>query len=157
MLARKRQIGATLITALIMLIVLTLLVVSGIRASNTNLRIAGNMQLQEEATAAVQQAIEKAISTSVFDLSTQTVGSYPSYQVTFSPPICQSIKPAVKGDANLPEDCKGSTGGSVNCYWTTWDIAASAVDASTGAAAEIHQGIRKIAGSTEAYAANCGL
>lgn len=152
MLARKRQIGATLITALIMLIVLTLLVVSGIRASNTNLRIVGNMQMQEEAVAAVQQAIEKAVSTPVFDVSAQTVGSY---TVRFSPPICQSSRPTVKGDANLPEICEGSVG-TTSCYWTTWDIAASAVDASTGATAEIHQGIQKIAGSTEANAANCG-
>lgn len=152
MLAKKRQRGATLITALIMLVVMTLLVVSGIRASNTNLRIAGNMQMQEEATVAVQQAIEKAISTAVFDVSPQTVGNY---QVTFAALTCQSARPAVKTDPGFPDECKG-TAGSVNCYWTTWDIAASAVDASTGAAAEIHQGIKKIAGSTEANAANCG-
>ena len=112
------------------------------------------MQMQEEATVAVQQAIEKAISTPVFDVTTQTVGSY---QVTFMAPTCQSAKPAVKSDANFPDECKGTTGGSVNCYWTKWDIAASSVDASTGATAEIHQGISKIAGITEVLAANCGL
>ena len=148
---RNKQNGATLITALIMLVVLTLLVLSSIRASNSNLRIAGNMQMQEEAAAAVQQAIEKAISTSVFDVSSQTVANY---QVNFVAQTCQSAKPAVYTDVNFPEECLGT---AVNCYWTTWDIAASAVDTSTGAAAQIHQGIRKIAGSTEAYAANCGL
>lgn len=152
MLARKKQSGATLITGMIMLIVLTLLVVSGIRASNTNLRIAGNMQMQEEATAAVQQAIERAISTSVFNVTTQTVGNY---QVTFAAPTCLSSRPVVRSDANLPEECQSRTG-TVYCYWTTWNIAASAVDANTGATAEIHQGVRKIAGSTEAFAANCG-
>ena len=76
MLIKQRQSGATLITALIMLIVLTLLVVSGIRSSNTNLRIAGNVQMQAEASAAAQQAIERVISSANFDISPQTVGSY---------------------------------------------------------------------------------
>lgn len=132
-----------------MLIVLTLLVVSGIRSSNTNLRIAGNMQMQAEAAAAAQQAIEKVVSSSPFDTSTQTVGNY---TVTFATPICQSYKQTAKEDP-LPDVCTGS---SATCYWTTWDIAASAVDASTGATVEVHQGIRKIAGSKEAFA-NCGI
>jgi Tfp pilus assembly protein PilX len=58
----KRQQGATLITSLIMLIVLTLLVISAIRSSTTNLRIAGNMQMQAEAIAVAQLATEQFIS-----------------------------------------------------------------------------------------------
>ena len=144
----KNQNGATLITSLIMLIVLTLLVVSGIRSSNTNLRIAGNMQMQEEAITAAQFAIERVISSATFDMSAQTVGSF---NVTFRPLTCVSWKPTVKTDP-LPKECKGST--SV-CYWTIWDISAVAIDASTGATAEVHQGVKKIAG-TEAFT-SCGI
>ena len=58
---RQRQQGATLLVGMIMMVVLTLLVVFGIRSGNTNLRIAGNMQTQAEASAATQQVIEKVI------------------------------------------------------------------------------------------------
>jgi hypothetical protein len=59
--ARKQQRGATLIISLIMLMVVTMLVVYSIRSGNTNLRIAGNMQFQAEATAATQQGVERVI------------------------------------------------------------------------------------------------
>ena len=58
---KHRQQGATLLVAMIMMVVLTLLVVFAIRSGNTNLRIAGNMQTQAEASAATQQVIEKVI------------------------------------------------------------------------------------------------
>lgn len=58
---KHRQQGATLLVGMIMMVVLTLLVVFAIRSGNTNLRIAGNMQTQAEATAATQQVIEQVI------------------------------------------------------------------------------------------------
>lgn len=57
----KKQRGATLIISLIMLVVVTVLVLYSIRAGNTNLRIAGNMQVQAEAYAATEIGIEKTI------------------------------------------------------------------------------------------------
>ena len=48
----RRQKGMTLVVALVMLVVLTLLVVSAIRFGNINLRIAGNAQSEAEATSA---------------------------------------------------------------------------------------------------------
>lgn len=58
---KHKQQGATLMVGMIMMVVLTLLVVFGIRSGNTNLRIAGNMQTQAEASAATQQVIEQVI------------------------------------------------------------------------------------------------
>ena len=58
---KHKQQGATLLVGMIMMVVLTLLVVFGIRSGNTNLRIAGNMQTQAEASAATQQVIEQVI------------------------------------------------------------------------------------------------
>ena len=153
--AARKQSGATLITALIMLVVLTLLVVSGIRSSTTNLRIAGNMQFQEEAAAAVQQAIEAAISSTVFmdgQLPPQTIGNL---TITFDPPSCRSAKAVAKSDPGVPDECYGSAG-KTYCYWTTWDIGGVAVDAQTGARTEIHQGVRVPAGQKTAYA-YCGV
>ena len=60
-LKKHKQQGATLLVGMIMMVVLTLLVVFGIRSSNTNLRIAGNMQSQVEAGAATQQVLEQVI------------------------------------------------------------------------------------------------
>lgn len=58
---RTQQTGATLVMGMVMLTLVTLLVVYAIRAGNTNLRIAGNMQVQSEAQQATQQAIEQLI------------------------------------------------------------------------------------------------
>jgi Tfp pilus assembly protein PilX len=62
---RNPQSGMTLVIALIMLVVLTLLVVSAIRFGNINLRIAGNVQSETEAAAAAQVAVESTIATMV--------------------------------------------------------------------------------------------
>lgn len=59
----SRQSGMTLVVALVMLVVLTLLVVSGIRFGNVNLKIAGNAQVETEASAAAQVALESTIKT----------------------------------------------------------------------------------------------
>lgn len=58
---RQSQRGATLIVSMIMLMVVTVLAVYAIRAGNSNLRIAGNVQRQGEALAATQQVIEQVI------------------------------------------------------------------------------------------------
>lgn len=60
-LKKQKQKGATLLVGMIMLVVLTLLVVFAIRSGNTNLKIAGNMQSQTEASAATQQVIEQVV------------------------------------------------------------------------------------------------
>lgn len=141
----KTQRGATLITALIMLIVLTLLVVSGIRSSSTNLRIVGNMQMQEEATAAAQQAIENVLSATPFVTTPQTVGNF---TVTINSATCLSATPVVPTPA-LPVSCQSEVG-SIVCYQTTWEIVATALDTNTGATAEIHQGASKMTNSDQA-------
>ena len=143
----NKQGGATLIVSLIMLVVLTLLAVSGIRSSSINLRIAGNMQQQEEANAAAQQAIEEVISNTDFTLDKPLDKTVGAYTVKFDPPVCQSSKPVSKTDAGLPADgsCLGSTGASY-CNWTSWDISATAINNVTGVRTNIHQGVGVLAG-----------
>lgn len=143
---KRRQRGATLITALVMLIVLTLLVVSGIRSSSTNLRIAGNMQIQEEATAAAQQAIENVISTAVFNTAPQTVGNF---NVTIDSATCLSATQVDFNTAGFPVNCQAETG-MIVCYQTMWEIVATATDTNSGATAEIHQGVTMMTNSDQA-------
>ena len=137
----SKQHGATLITALIMLIVLTLLVVSGIRSSSTNLRIAGNMQMQEEATAAAQQAIENVISATPFNIAAQAIGNF---NVTIDSAACLSAMQVDFNEAGFPFECEAETGSTV-CYHTTWEITATAFDPNTGARAVISQGVSMMA------------
>ncbi|MGH8700024.1 MAG: pilus assembly PilX family protein [Burkholderiales bacterium] len=61
-----RQEGATLVIALIMLVVITLLAVSSLGTTQMNLKVVGNMQSRGEALHATQQAIETVISTPLF-------------------------------------------------------------------------------------------
>ena len=62
----KRQSGATLVVALIMLLLLALFGLSGYHTSLTDMRSSGNMQARTEALNAAQEAIETAISTPQF-------------------------------------------------------------------------------------------
>ncbi|HEX5539764.1 MAG TPA: hypothetical protein VFX01_08240, partial [Methylophilaceae bacterium] len=59
----NRQTGATLLVGLIMLVLLTLVLITSFNISKTNLVIVGNMQHKNAVTAAAQQALEEAIST----------------------------------------------------------------------------------------------
>lgn len=158
----SNQRGATLMVALVMLVVLTLLVVSAIRSSNSNLRIAGNMQSQEEAVNAAQQTTETIISN---DFWTAPVSSTPSvtiglttYNVSVPQPTCVSTKPLLNSDpqispACLPKTSLDSNSGifftsgvqaAVNayCYAQQWELKSTATDASgTGAKPVVHQGV----------------
>ncbi|HET7401625.1 MAG TPA: PilX N-terminal domain-containing pilus assembly protein [Usitatibacter sp.] len=62
----RRQRGITLVVALILLVMVTLLAISSFRASNTNLKVVSSMQGRNEAVAASQAAIEQVISNANF-------------------------------------------------------------------------------------------
>jgi Tfp pilus assembly protein PilE len=160
--SHAKQQGATLITALVMLIVLTLLVLSAIRSSTTNLRIAGNMQMQGEMVQAAQQAAEQIISynftanptLAVQRASMATVGM--ANYTTTAAVVCTGSKPVPANTPNIPIEClppagvqnagiirvSGVTASSPYfCLAQQWDIRAQATDTRTGAAATIHQGV----------------
>lgn len=63
---RRRQHGMTLIMALIMLVVLTLLALTSFNLGKSNLQIVSNMQSRNEAVAAAHEVIETAISNTNF-------------------------------------------------------------------------------------------
>lgn len=62
----RRQRGATLVVALIMLVLLSLFAVTSLNTAKTNLTVVGNMQSKHEALNASQQTIEAVISTPQF-------------------------------------------------------------------------------------------
>ena len=63
---RRRQGGMTLIMAVIMLVVLTLLALTSFNLGKSNLQIVSNMQNHDQAVAAAHEVIEMAISNTSF-------------------------------------------------------------------------------------------
>ncbi|MFA6902830.1 MAG: PilX N-terminal domain-containing pilus assembly protein [Gallionellaceae bacterium] len=157
-----RQHGATLVVSLVMLIVLTLLVVSAMRSGNTNLRIAGNMQLQQEVIAAAQQATETIISSNFTVAPAATdiavVIGRATYNATVASPVCSGSRALLNNEPNLPPECLSSssaqntgivfasspaaTGGTSWCYAQQWEIQTTVNDADTGASTTLHQGVK---------------
>ena len=66
---RNRQQGAALVVGLVLLLVLTILAVSGVFTSNMELRMVRNTQSQERAFQAAEVAIEDALANPVLSTS----------------------------------------------------------------------------------------
>jgi Tfp pilus assembly protein PilX len=160
----QRQRGMTLVISLVMLVILTLFVVSGIRIANINLRITGNYQWQKAMEALTDQAIEQVVTTSSsFDDSAVQAGTATDKVVcadgtvgasgvctvtnsqvgTVQTPRCLSTKVATgyskKIDALSPDD-------------NDWLIKATATDSVSGAKVTIYRGVtvRQLANSCPA-------
>jgi Tfp pilus assembly protein PilX len=69
MIHRRRERGITLVTALIMLVLLTLIALTSFNVGKSNLQIVSNMQQRDEATAAAREVIEETISNTRFFVS----------------------------------------------------------------------------------------
>ena len=133
--AVQRQHGSSLLLSLVMLVALTLLVVSAVRMSNSNLKTVGNMQFKNEAVAAAQQAIEQQVIGNVSNFYTpvdQPI-SINGYTGTISAPVCLKMVPvpgySVDFAASVPKDIY-------------WDVKAVVTDTRTGASATLHQGVK---------------
>lgn len=140
---RQQQNGATLVVALVMLVLLTMLAVSSINLSTTNLKIIGNMQAQRYMEAAVQNAVEVALSrSSTFTAPSSTTISTHMGDVTVAAADCLGGQVAKGYSAVItniiPED-------------NVWEIIAQPdnPDPVTGATVTIHQGVemRMLAGN----------
>jgi Tfp pilus assembly protein PilX len=63
---RSRQRGITLVTALILLVLLTLVALTTFNLGKSNLQVVSNMQQHDEAVAAAREVIEETISSTGF-------------------------------------------------------------------------------------------
>ncbi len=139
----RRQRGTTLLIALIFLVILTLLAVSGMNTGVINLRTANNAQMMVEAEYAAQQQIEQVLN-SVTGFITVAVAptvtnvdvngdSVTDFVVTTQPPKCLSIVPApgysYEFAASAPKD-------------TVWEVVANASDSVFGATVTLRQGVK---------------
>ncbi|HSJ49478.1 MAG TPA: PilX N-terminal domain-containing pilus assembly protein [Gammaproteobacteria bacterium] len=132
MAARRKQTGATLVVALMMLVVLALLGVTAVNNSMVNLRIVGNMQAHQDAEAVSQEAIEQVISSiAIFNNPQPSNITLAGVTVQVSEPACLDVRPAEGYSATFPlapED-------------THWEIGASYDDPVSGAQAQLVQGV----------------
>ena len=176
---RRGQEGITLFVALIMLVMITLLVVSAFRVSNTNLKIVASMQGQQEAMGAAQAAIEQVLSSPVFAEEPALIAATPitvditgaggnfQYSVTMadttvSPqviPRCVRARPVSPTELNPnsvnDRPCIGSARQGAGmmasfCSNTIWEIPATATDSVTGATTLVRQGVSLRVAATDA-------
>lgn|GEM_PF-798022 len=175
--ARPGQDGITLVVTLIMLVVLTLMVVAAIRFGNVNLKIAGNVQSQSEASAATQIAIERVLeqaktASAINLIPASDPGGTPvnvggaAYKVTWASPQCVLTKPVSNADLNPSKatdvpcfesqdqdkmvDANGNlTTNPSACNDQQWGVQAAVNDATTGANVTSYQGFSiRVTGET---------
>jgi hypothetical protein len=164
---KHRQGGITLVVALVMLAVLTLIVASAIRFGNINLKITGNAQSETEANAAAQVGMETMVlavsnASNISAVQAQTVthstGAV-TYTVALAKPVCMFNKPVntQKVDFNDPKnqacfdsggatDCVRDPQGRLLCATNgckdqQWDVQAAVDDNKSGTKVTVLQGL----------------
>jgi type IV pilus assembly protein PilX len=111
----RRQQGAALVVGLILLVVLTILAVSGVFTANMELRMVRNTQSQERAFQAAEVAIEDALANPV--LSTSAAFNQGATAVPNSNPDTYSYGLQFVGQAPLGT---GMTGYSIGTAFLTY-------------------------------------
>ena len=118
----RRQQGITLVTALIMLLLLTMLALASVNLGNSNLQVVGNMQRRDQALAAAHAVLEETISTSSFTKTPDSALTNPcgapnqrcvdtdgdgktDIKVTLTPaPACVKVQAIKNTDLNLSDN-----------------------------------------------------
>jgi Tfp pilus assembly protein PilX len=127
---RRREAGITLVMALIMLVLLTLLALTSFNLGNSNLQIVGNMQQREQTIAAANQVLEEAISNTKFFQTPQAAVQNPcgapnercvdtngdgkeDVHVVLATPTCAKVQVIKSSELDVhsveDQNCSGST------------------------------------------------
>jgi len=168
---RFPQAGTALIVAIVFLLLLSTLALTGLRSSTTNVQIVGNMQARQEVIAAAQMLIEQTVSTDEFARNPQGVfaaarvvtdfngdGEPDATAVLAQAPVCLRARSVALADLDptnpVDAPCFASAaltnpgllpGGGAPagslCADTEWQIVARATDNRTGATMTLNQGV----------------
>jgi Tfp pilus assembly protein PilX len=131
----RRQQGITLVTALIMLLLLTMLALASVNLGNSNLQVVGNMQRRDQALSAARSVLEETISTAKFTTTPGAALANPcgapnqrcvdtdgdgktDIKVTLTPPpACLKVQPIKNTDLDMSnsEDA-GCSDGAAQAY-----------------------------------------
>lgn len=155
----NRQRGVVLLVALMMLLLVTLMVVSGFNLTQTNLKVVHNMESRQQAVQAANSALEEAISSARIVSSPAALFNVGCGQannkcydvngdganditVTVSVPRCVTSTPIKNTDLVMPRDSSCFTSGPNSlCVNVVFELIATATDNLTGAQAVVTQGI----------------
>lgn len=148
----SHQQGMVLVTGLIMLLLLTLMASTAFTLSSTNLQAVGNLQWRNEALAASDAALEQVVGSAfVTAPAAQAINidinhdNNSDYTVQVAPPIC--VRASLAGAA-APSSL--TLAGMSNLTWNTvWDLDASVLDPSSGAAVKVRAGVRVLLSDAE--------
>jgi Tfp pilus assembly protein PilV len=150
--------GSALIVTLIMLVLLTVILGSAFSLSSTNGKSVANTQSRDEVVAAANAAIEQIVSSPFTNApQAETIGvdinndGINDYSVNVAQPTCvsaSSVTPASLPLSSLSLPAAFSVSGQTY-YDTVWDIDAQVQDPASGAAANVHQGVRVLLDQTQ--------
>lgn len=131
---RHAERGITLVTALIMLVLLTLLALTSFNLGNANLQVVGNMQQREQTIAAANEVLEETVSSTRFFKTPDAALAHPDgaanqrlvdvdadgtpdVKVVLSPPpVCVKVQAIKNAELQLQdaEDAGCAVGASQN-------------------------------------------
>lgn len=139
----RSQQGATLVVALVMLLMLMLMVGSAYTLSGANLKAVGNMQFRNEAIAAADVGIQRVIGSAftgsptaeLIDVDINNDGTA-DYHVSMAAPVCMSVKQS-------PSTSFCTDGPMCSKDWDSiWVLNANVTDAVTGTSVKVRSGVR---------------
>ncbi|MCQ4347666.1 hypothetical protein NGA35_09645 [Pseudomonas stutzeri] len=157
-----RQRGVVLLVGLVMLLMVTLMAISGFNMVKVNQQVTGNMESRAQALVAANAAIEEAISATLFfrqpgNIFVTSCGApntrcydfnadgTADVTVTVNNPQCVVVTPIMNStlDITNSNDVGCIIEGSAEslCVDSVWDLEATAVDNVTGARATVRQGV----------------
>jgi hypothetical protein len=161
--SRVKQGGFVLVIALIMLLAVTLMVVTGSNLAQSNLKVVQNLESREVARSAALSAIEEAISSARFTTSPDSIFSVSCEEenqkcydvngdgvdditVVVVAPRCVTVTPIPNSQLNVFESpaqasCFMPPAVYSMCANSVWEFLATATDAATGAEVAVRQGV----------------
>jgi hypothetical protein len=153
----RQERGATLIVAVIVLMLITMTVISAFRVSRSNTQAVVNTQFRDEALAAANLVLEDVISLSDVQTLTGADGTIPvrtvdinqdgvdDLQVALAQPRCVRVEPSGAGEEQSLSGVESNVANSGLTY-VLWEIQADVTDAATGAQVSVVQGFRQQVG-----------
>ena len=160
---QAKQGGFVLVIALIMLLAVTLLVVTGSNLAQSNLKVVQNLESRDMARSAALSAIEEAVSSARFTTSPEAIFSVSCEQdnqkcydvngdgidditVQVAPPRCVNVTPIPNSQLdvfNSPAQASCFLPPAVYsmCANSVWEFTATATDDTTGAEVAVRQGV----------------
>lgn len=158
---KTTQRGATLIVALIFLMMMSLFAVSTFRSSSTNMIVVGNMQSKQEGAASAEAAIDSLISSDLFTTDPLLVSQSPvvvdidgdsvaDYTVKFVPPPKCFRVTTLSGCGGGAASSSGASGTAIEggsasaaggCFLREWNVRAEVTDPRTGMTVAVNQGV----------------